>query len=68
MPFESLNFLKFGTRALGRSRAGRGSGFFRGRAGRVRTVATETFHVISRRTVLKSEKDVRVDGEKIYLG
>ncbi len=38
------------------------------RAGRVRIVAKKTFHVLGERTLLKATKDVKLKGEKIYLG
>ena len=36
--------------------------------GRWRAVVTSSWHVKSRKTCLKSEKDFKVDGEKIHLG
>jgi hypothetical protein len=38
------------------------------RAGRVRVVARAAMHLISGRTVIKAEQDVKVKGEKIHLG
>jgi hypothetical protein len=38
------------------------------RAGRMRLVVQQTFHLLGRRTLIRAEKDARIDGEKIYLG
>jgi len=38
------------------------------RAGRSRTVVEGTSHHLAERTFLRSEKETKVDGEKIYLG
>jgi Protein of unknown function (DUF3540) len=38
------------------------------RVGRYRVLAKETWQVLSGRAVLKSRGDVRIDGEKLYLG
>lgn len=38
------------------------------RAGRSRTVVEGTSHQMAERTYIRSEKEVKVDGEKIYLG
>lgn len=38
------------------------------RAGRVRMVAEQTLHLLAERTTLKAREDVKVKGEKIYLG
>jgi hypothetical protein len=38
------------------------------RAGRSRTVVDGTAHQMAERTYIRSEKEVKVDGEKIYLG
>jgi hypothetical protein len=38
------------------------------KAGRMRLVVKETFHLLGKRALFRAEKDVRVDGEKIYLG
>ncbi len=38
------------------------------RAGHVRIVAKETFRALADRLRMKAKKDVKVDGEKIYLG
>ena len=38
------------------------------RAGRVRVVARAAMHLMSGRTVIKAEQDVKVKGEKIHLG
>ena len=38
------------------------------RAGRSRTVVDGTSHQLAERTFIRSEKEVKVDGEKIYLG
>jgi hypothetical protein len=37
-------------------------------AGRMRTLVDATWHMKSRRTFLKAEEDVKIKGEKIYLG
>ena len=34
----------------------------------MRLVVKDTFHLLGKRTLFRAEKDVRVDGEKIYLG
>lgn len=38
------------------------------RAGRMRLIAKETFHLLGRTTLLKAEEDVKVKGNKIHLG
>jgi len=38
------------------------------RAGRTRTVVEGTSHHLAERTFIRSEKETKVDGEKIYLG
>jgi len=38
------------------------------RAGRTRTVVDGTAHQLAERTFIRSEKETKVDGEKIYLG
>ena len=38
------------------------------RAGRSRTVVDGTSHQLAERTFIRSEKETKVDGEKIYLG
>jgi hypothetical protein len=38
------------------------------RAGHVRVIAKETFRAIAERLRMRAKKDVKVDGEKIYLG
>jgi len=38
------------------------------RAGRSRTVVDGTAHQLAERTFIRSEKETKVDGEKIYLG
>ena len=38
------------------------------KTGRLKTLVRETFHLRSRRTRMKSEKDVKIDGEQIHLG
>lgn len=38
------------------------------RAGRVRSLVREGYSLLSRRTVLKSEKNTTIDGERILLG
>lgn len=38
------------------------------RAGRVRTRVESTYYVKSRRALLKSEEDFKIDGERIHLG
>ena len=38
------------------------------RAGRSRTVVDGTHHQLAERTFIRSEKETKVDGEKIYLG
>src|SRR5215831_9899006 len=38
------------------------------RAADVRIVATETFRALAERFRLRTKKDVKIDGEKIYLG
>lgn len=37
------------------------------RAGRMRLVAKATFHLLGERALLKAEKEMKLDGEKIYL-
>ena len=38
------------------------------RAGRVRWIAKETFHLLGRTAIIKAEEDVKVKGAKIHLG
>jgi hypothetical protein len=38
------------------------------RAGRSRTVVEGSSHQLAERTFIRSEKETKVDGEKIYLG
>ncbi len=38
------------------------------RAGRIRVVALNTFHLLGKRTYLKAEEDMKIRGEKIHLG
>jgi hypothetical protein len=38
------------------------------RAGRSRAVVDGTHHQLAERTFIRSEKETKVDGEKIYLG
>jgi hypothetical protein len=38
------------------------------RAGRVRVVAQQTFHLLGKRAFLKAEEDMKIRGEKIHLG
>jgi len=38
------------------------------RAGRIRVVALNTFHLLGKRTFLKAEEDMKIRGEKIHLG
>jgi hypothetical protein len=38
------------------------------KAGRMRLLVKQTFQVLGKRTLVRAEQDVRVDGDKIYLG
>jgi hypothetical protein len=41
---------------------------FQLRAGRTRTVVDGTHHQVAERTYIRSEKETKVDGERVYLG
>jgi hypothetical protein len=38
------------------------------RAGRIRLVAQENFHLLGKRTMLRAREDMKLRGEKIHLG
>lgn len=38
------------------------------RAGRIRTVAEDTYHLLAERLLMKARGDVKINGEKLYLG